>query len=130
MSLSNTENEEKKGSVDSEFNSAYEEALNESETLEKKSKKSRAIGGAIAIAAIIVLMIIAALTTNSDTVKNTFWALVPPIVAIGLALITKEVYSSLFVGVVVGGLLYAGFNFQGMITHVYSEGIVAVLSDP
>ncbi|MDY2956121.1 Na+/H+ antiporter NhaC family protein [Howardella ureilytica] len=75
-------------------------------------------------------MIIAALTTNSDTVKNTFWALVPPIVAIGLALITKEVYSSLFVGVVVGGLLYAGFNFQGMITHVYSEGIVAVLSDP
>lgn len=130
MSLSNTENEEKKGSVDSEFNSAYEEALNESETLEKKSKKSRAIGGAVAIAAIIVLMIIAALTTNSDTVKNTFWALVPPIVAIGLALITKEVYSSLFVGVVVGGLLYAGFNFQGMITHVYSEGIVAVLSDP
>ena len=43
----------------------------------------------------------------------TFWALVPPIVAIALALITKEVYSSLFVGILVGGLLYSGFSFEG-----------------
>lgn len=39
----------------------------------------------------------------------TFWALVPPIVAIVLALITKEVYSSLFIGILVGGLFYSGF---------------------
>lgn len=41
---------------------------------------------------------------------NTFWALVPPLVAIGLALITKETYSALFIGIVVGALLLAGFN--------------------
>ena len=40
---------------------------------------------------------------------NTFWALVPAIIAIALALITKEVYSSLFIGIVAGGLLYSGF---------------------
>ena len=60
---------------------------------------------------------------------NTFWALLPPIIAIALALITKEVYSSLFVGILVGGLLYSNFGFEGTVTHVFSDGIVAVLSD-
>lgn len=60
---------------------------------------------------------------------QTGWALLPPIIAIGLALITKEVYSSLFVGIVVGGLLYSGFQFEGTLTHVFQEGIVSVLSD-
>ncbi len=59
----------------------------------------------------------------------TFWALVPPIVAIILALITKEVYSSLFVGIVVGGLFYSGFSFEGTLTHIFNDGFVAVLSD-
>lgn len=59
----------------------------------------------------------------------TFWALVPPIVAIALALITKEVYSSLFVGILVGGLLYSGFSFEGTITHIFNDGFVGVLSD-
>ncbi len=59
----------------------------------------------------------------------TFWALVPPIVAIVLALITKEVYSSLFVGIVVGGLFYSGFSFEGTLTHIFNNGFVTVLSD-
>lgn len=50
-------------------------------------------------------------------------------VAIGLALITKEVYSSLFIGILVGGLLYSGFNFEGTVLHVFEDGIVSVLSD-
>lgn len=58
----------------------------------------------------------------------TFWALVPPIVAIALALITKEVYSSLFIGILVGGLLYSGFSFEGTVTHIFNDGFVAVLS--
>lgn len=62
-------------------------------------------------------------------VYSTFWALVPPIVAIGLALITKEVYSSLFVGILMGGLLYSGFNFEMTITHIFEDGIIGVLSD-
>ena len=60
----------------------------------------------------------------------TFWALVPPIVAIVLALITKEVYSSLFVGIVVGGLFFSGFSFEGTLTHIFNDGFVSVLSDP
>lgn len=59
----------------------------------------------------------------------TIWSLVPPIVAIILALITKEVYSSLFVGILVGGLFYSGFSFEGTITHIYNEGFIAVLTD-
>ncbi len=59
----------------------------------------------------------------------TFWALVPAIVAIGLALITKEVYSSLFVGILMGALLYSGFEFELTITHIFSDGIIGVLSD-
>ena len=62
-------------------------------------------------------------------VYSTFWALIPPIVAIGLALITKEVYSSLFVGILMGGLLYSGFQFEKTITHIFETGIIGVLSD-
>lgn len=60
---------------------------------------------------------------------QTFWALVPPIVAIVLALITKEVYSSLFVGILVGGLFYSGFSLEGTVLHVLEDGIIGSLSD-
>ena len=60
---------------------------------------------------------------------GTFWSLVPPLVAIALALITKEVYSSLFVGILVGALFYSGFSFEGTVTHILSGGFIAVLSD-
>ena len=53
----------------------------------------------------------------------SIWSLVPPVVAIALALITKEVYSSLFVGILVGGMFYSGFSFEGTITHIFQEGI-------
>ena len=64
-----------------------------------------------------------------ETVQQTFWALVPPIIAIALALATKEVYSSLFIGIVAGGLLYSGFSFEGTVNHVFQDGVIAVLSD-
>ena len=59
----------------------------------------------------------------------TFWALIPPVVAIALALITKEVYSSLFVGILVGALFYSGFSFEGTVTHIFQGGTISVLSD-
>lgn len=59
----------------------------------------------------------------------TFWALVPPLIAIALALVTKEVYSSLFVGILVGALFYAGFNPEVAILHMFNDGFVSVLSD-
>lgn len=72
-----------------------------------------------------------ALTTVRGGVKAyaTFWSLVPPIIAILLALITKEVYSSLFIGILAGGLIYAGFNLETTMTHVFSEGFVNSVAD-
>lgn len=60
---------------------------------------------------------------------GTWRALLPPFVAIALALITKEVYSSLFIGILVGGLLYSNFSFEGTMVHVFSEGFVASIAD-
>ena len=60
---------------------------------------------------------------------NTPWSLLPPIIAIALALITKEVYSSLFIGILVGGLLYSNFAFESTILHVFNDGIVASVTD-
>lgn len=63
------------------------------------------------------------------TMYATFWGLVPPLVAIVLALITKEVYSSLFIGILVGGLFYSGFSFEGTVNHIFQNGFIGVLSD-
>ncbi|MBR3815032.1 MAG: Na+/H+ antiporter NhaC family protein [Spirochaetaceae bacterium] len=63
---------------------------------------------------------------------GTFWALVPAILAIALALISKEVYSSLFAGILVGGIFYAistATGFTGFLTHVFNDGLIAQLSD-
>ena len=60
----------------------------------------------------------------------TFLALLPPLIAIGLALITKEVYSSLFIGIVVGGILYSNFNFEGTMVHVVRTGFMNTIADP
>lgn len=67
--------------------------------------------------------------TAQPALYATFWALISPVVAIALALITKEVYSSLFLGILVGGLLYSGFSFEGTVTHIFQGGIISVLSD-
>ena len=66
--------------------------------------------------------------TYQPALYATIWALLPPLVAIILALITKEVYSSLFVGIVVGALLYSGFKFEGTVTQIFEGGIIKVLS--
>ena len=59
----------------------------------------------------------------------TIWSLVPPVVAIVLALITKEVYSSLFVGILIGGAFWSGFKAEATILHVFQDGVVGVLTD-
>lgn len=59
----------------------------------------------------------------------SIWAILPPVIAIALALITKEVYSSLFIGILSGGLLYSVFSFEGTLVHVVEDGFVTSLSD-
>lgn len=60
---------------------------------------------------------------------STFWSLVPPIIAIVLALVTKEVYISLFIGILAGGLFHANFNIEHTITGIFEHGFIASLSD-
>ena len=55
----------------------------------------------------------------------TVWSLLPAVIAIALALITKEVYSSLFVGILAGGLIWSGFDFEKTVTHVFSDGFIS-----
>ena len=63
------------------------------------------------------------------SVRGTLWALLPPVIAIGLALITKEVYSSLFVGILSGALLYSNFSFTGTLDSLVSDGLISAVAD-
>ena len=62
-------------------------------------------------------------------VLNTWWSLVPPLIAIILALISKEVYSSLFIGIIIGGILYSGFNLSAIMEHVFVDGMISSIAD-
>ena len=70
-----------------------------------------------------------AVGVNHMTVKNTAWALVPSLVAISLALISKEVYSSLFLGMVTGALLNAEFNMVEGLNQLFPDGIMDVMTN-
>ena len=94
----------------------------------KKSYLSKAVFGLL-IVAFAVCCIIAAPITEA---KGTLWSLFPPVIAIGLALITKEVYSSLFVGILSGGIIYAaasGTGFEGTFKAVVQDGLITNLSN-
>ncbi|MDD7513281.1 MAG: Na+/H+ antiporter NhaC family protein [Clostridiales bacterium] len=99
----------------------------------KPTVKRIALGTIFLVAIVLMSYLMVFAEDGGDDYKpamySTFWALVPPIVAIGLALITKEVYSSLFIGIVIGGLFYSNFSFEGTVNHVLQDGIVSVLSD-
>lgn len=91
----------------------------------------------IAVLSAVMLMLLLAMPTMvfaaEEAPKPELYAkwvsMLPPLIAILLALITKEVYSSLFIGVVVGGCLYAGADFDGILNHVFVDGMVASLSN-
>jgi len=91
-----------------------------------KNKKLSSVVSLLVAAAVIIMAVI--VTCTGTETYATFWALVPPIVAIGLALITKEVYSSLFTGIVVGGILACGGNAAKAVDHVVSDGLIAAVS--
>lgn len=104
----------------------------------KKGITSKIIFALIVVAFVIVCFIQSPITSPA----NSLWSLLPPVVAIGLALITKEVYSSLFLGIVTGGLLCMfssnpilvdeepiGKGFTALFNAVVNEGIIKNLSD-
>ena len=119
--------------------------------MEKSVKKIGAKGIALIIAVLLILslLIFAAATDASNktvdcpdcvfgilcetcggegVVRGTLWALLPALIAISLALITKEVYSSLFIGIVSGGILYAGFSFTGTVDAIINDGLISAVS--
>ena len=96
-------------------------------------KKKSLIGSILGVIA-VALVVWAALTVNNNNAEaanryfGTWMALLPPVIAIGLALITKEAYSSLFIGIVIGGLFSANLNPVTAMDQVLNEGIIAAVS--
>lgn len=102
-----------------------------------KTRKISALPALIAVLALIVCALVVGVFADGGEAEEavsrfygTAWSLLPPVIAIVLALITKEVYSSLFVGILAGGLLYSNFAFEGTVLHIFNGGIVAVLAQP
>jgi len=80
------------------------------------------------IAFVVGFGVLCALTGDITSPIGTLWSLFPPVIAIALALITKEAYSSLFVGIFMGGLLFTGFNPIKTIDSVVTTGIIDAVS--
>ena len=102
-----------------------------------KTKRISALPALIAVLALVVCALVVGVFADGGEAEEavsrfygTAWSLLPPVIAIVLALITKEVYSSLFVGILAGGLLYSNFAFEGTVLHIFNDGIVAVLAQP
>ncbi len=96
----------------------------------KQNKKWLLLGFTLLLLVVFTVTVFAATEGAGETNPfiSTFWSLVPPLVAIVLALITKEVYSSLFVGIVVGGLFYNNFNVVGTVDSVVQAGLIDAVS--
>ena len=98
------------------------------------SRKKKVLFGTLTLLGVLLFssMTVFAAEEAAEYVPDlyaTFWSLIPPLVAIGLALITKEVYSSLFIGILIGGVFYSNFQFEGTIVHVFQDGMVGSLTD-
>ena len=117
--------------------------------MEDFMSKSKKIILCVAAVVILALMVVAGVTGGANTtiacpdclaspdcetcggtggVNGSFWAFLPPIIAIGLALITKEVYSSLFIGIAIGGVLYSNFSFSGAVDAIINDGLISAVA--
>ena len=93
-------------------------------------RNRRALALVLAAAACMALTLTAFASGDGEAVSSmyaTFWALVPPIVAIGLALITKEAYSSLFIGILVGALFRCNFAPVATLDTIVNDGLVSAI---
>ncbi len=93
----------------------------------KNKKNTAVIAGLVFI--VMVAIILAVNAAGAGNFTGTFWALVPPLVAIALALITKEAYSSLFMGVILGAIMAGGCSFYGTIDMVTVDGLSTSVAD-
>ena len=97
--------------------------------MKTKASKSKTILTKIVAIVILALLVVAAVKcANGTSLANTAWSLLPPVIAIVLALITKEAYSALFIGVVVGGLFTCGFTPVATLDTILNDGLIAAIS--
>ena len=97
--------------------------------MKTKASKSKTILTKIVAIVILALLVIAAVKcANGASLANTAWSLLPPVIAIVLALITKEAYSALFIGVVVGGLFTCGFTPVATLDTILNDGLISAIS--
>ena len=97
--------------------------------MKKHSVLRAALLAALAAALLGVPVLAAGEEAAAGSLYRTVWALLPPVIAITLALITKEAYSSLFIGIVVGALFAKGFSPIGALDMIVNDGLVAAISD-
>jgi len=98
----------------------------------KKANVGKIIGNTLLVVALLAvygILIYQKITVPGFTAMNSIWALLPPVTAIALALLTKEVYSSLFLGIVSGALLLTDFNVVKATEAVFADGIIASIAD-
>ena len=91
-------------------------------------KAKNLISNIAIIAVVVAFAVVCCFTGDIMSPVGTLWSLFPPVVAIGLALITKEVYSSLFVGILAGGLLASNFNVVKTTDSIVQNGLIEAVA--
>lgn len=92
-------------------------------------KKSVIIAACVFVVVVAVIAIVNAASGEGFTFVGAAWSLVPPLVAIILALITKEAYSSLFIGIFLGAFMASGCSLLTTVDTLTSEGVIAAIAD-
>ena len=97
--------------------------------MKPKASRSKTILTKLVAVVILALLVVAAVKcANGASHANTAWSLLPPVIAIVLALITKEAYSALFIGVLVGSLFTCGFAPVATLDTILNDGLIAAIS--
>lgn len=95
----------------------------------RSNTRLRTVATVISLAVALCVVVAALILTHTSGAQTTAWALLAPVIAIALALITKEVYSSLFIGIVIGALLYARSDPATALNTIVGKGLASAVAD-
>lgn len=95
----------------------------------RSNARLRTVTTVISLAVALCVVVAALILTHTSGAQTTAWALLAPVIAIALALITKEVYSSLFIGIVIGALLYARSDPATALNTIVGKGLASAVAD-
>ena len=95
----------------------------------RSNTRLRTVTTVISLAVALCVVVVALILTHTSGAQTTAWALLAPVIAIALALITKEVYSSLFIGIVIGALLYARNDPATALNTIVGKGLASAVAD-